>query len=836
MSPVRKPQHTPSREHGQVAVFFALLLPVLLALSAVVIGIGNWYTHARHLQTKSDAGAFAGGNSWAFPCGPEVEARIEAQARLYSGPSNPQVGGVPNADVHSVLNGPLWYDDDSNNAPIEKTTPPGTDALAPICSSMTLDVKMTEDNSFPLASLMPLFPDIKKKARVEIQEAEGLSGVLPIAVRAPVPVSAAAVFFNESNGNILGARYMVKNQGILGLPGGLQGWTTFNPDDSTGSWASFQPASETGVLVAVSFRGACDTGLPANNATSKRITTSPGPSCFEDQGFANVNGANGLCNQGGGAQIVNCFWASGTWPNEVVQKGLHFIRGYDAQSPASLGNAPPEIEGAWLEAGTCPTNGYFYTHPTASCNATLRVQVNLGSVMEDEPPSPPNLAVQTRRAENVEVKWGMRRSDGSTDCGSFGNTCDLNSGGNPNAQGVVTYSGTVPLNAQTRSNAIAIQIRVKGSSVSGPGNNCGPTLGNYSDNCRWFHVGSGIISTSVNPVQNNGGIAVLQSPVQRGFRGDSIASGSAKWLRLTQDTAAPCDLGNRIDNDAASADSAANRCFLLDVGLKGGIAQTANEEPTLFNDGIGSSQMGSLDCDPNIQQGQVLIDGVIQGCGPWYAQHPFDWNPLCPSANNIFTTPNPGAPWDDGRWPPLRCIKTRPTGAMNQLERGLDGRFFGNQNTNQCPSPGPGFVKGRNYWDKDTPNGYVPPPGEATYGYKEGSHDTNFNLGDPRNVTIFLTTTEAFAGSGQFTYPITGFIQVYITGYGRINGGGINVDDPCPGSAPPNDLDLGAGNTSGYAVWGHIINYAIPGPRATPSGKVCTPVESTQPCVPVLVE
>jgi hypothetical protein len=171
---------------------------------------------------------------------------------------------------------------------------------------------------------------------------------------------------------------------------------------------------------------------------------------------------------------------------------------------------------------------------------------------------------------------------------------------------------------------------------------------------------------------------------------------------------------------------------------------------------------------------------------------------------------------------------------MNQLERGLDGRFFGNQNTNQCPPAAPGFVKGRNYWDKDTNNGYT---GTPPYGYKEGSHDTNFNLGDPRIVTIFLTTTEAFASSGQNTYPITGFIQVYITGYGRIQGNGnINIDDPCPGSAYPPDLDLGGGNASGYALWGHIINYVVPGPRATPSGRICTPVESTQPCVPVLVE
>ena len=38
---------------------------IFLGLGAMVIGIGNWYTHAKHLQTKADAGAFAGGGAWA---------------------------------------------------------------------------------------------------------------------------------------------------------------------------------------------------------------------------------------------------------------------------------------------------------------------------------------------------------------------------------------------------------------------------------------------------------------------------------------------------------------------------------------------------------------------------------------------------------------------------------------------------------------------------------------------------------------------------------------------------------------------------------------------------
>ena len=78
-----------------------------------------------------------------------------------------------------------------------------------------------------------------------------------------------------------------------------------------------------------------------------------------------------------------------------------------------------------------------------------------------------------------------------------------------------------------------------------------------------------------------------------------------------------------------------------------------------------------------------------------------------------------------------------------------------------------GYVKGRNYWDNDK-NALGTTAG---YGYKEGATDTRFNQNDPRIVTIFIAPTpEAFAGNGQNTYPIAGFVEVYVTGFGPING------------------------------------------------------------------
>ena len=98
-------------------VLFALMLPMFLALGGVVIGIGNWYVHAKNLQTKADAGAFAGGSAWSFPCGgnsipaPSSPTRVTSQGPSTVAPvatavgGNPQVGGVDSSKIHTVLNG-----------------------------------------------------------------------------------------------------------------------------------------------------------------------------------------------------------------------------------------------------------------------------------------------------------------------------------------------------------------------------------------------------------------------------------------------------------------------------------------------------------------------------------------------------------------------------------------------------------------------------------------------------------------------------------------------------------------------------------------------------------
>ena len=56
-----RPARSLADERGAVAVLFAVLTPMFLFLFLLVIDVGNWYVHKRHLQSSADAAALAGG-------------------------------------------------------------------------------------------------------------------------------------------------------------------------------------------------------------------------------------------------------------------------------------------------------------------------------------------------------------------------------------------------------------------------------------------------------------------------------------------------------------------------------------------------------------------------------------------------------------------------------------------------------------------------------------------------------------------------------------------------------------------------------------------------------
>ena len=356
------------------------------------------------------------------------------------------------------------------------------------------------------------------------------------------------------------------------------------------------------------------------------------------------------------------FYNTASWPNESTLSGLQFIRGYPT---TGNGDLAPVLRTAYFSSNTCSTGTdyYFNAHPTNACTASLTATLNIGS--ENFPVGPP-AGPQVRTGSNVEVRYRIVSDTGNT-CAFNTATCSLNGAAGPGDTTYIT-SNTIPtFAANSGRNAIALRVRYK-SPI-----HVGATTCNASgNNCQFYITGTG---TSARGAAAPSDAAILAAPVQRMFRGNSLMSTNVQWLRLS--TYAGCGATPSSYPQAASVpNGAGNHCFFMDMGLKGGIAVDAGEQPILFNDGIGSSQMGSVDCDPTIPQGKELTIGVVNGCNVWYARHPFDYNPLCPSANNLFSgypTGNPGSPWNDGRWPPIRCIKTRPTGSDEPAGEGSQG-------------------------------------------------------------------------------------------------------------------------------------------------------------------
>lgn len=170
-------------QDGAITVVTAGVVLVSLFFLALVIVVGQWFVHDRHLQTQVDAAALAGATEFGIPCaeGPDgTVARVREQVEDYYGKRfNAQVD-LGNADVSDVV-----LDE------------------AAICSATPMvDVKGTDT----VNGLMDIAGDVtvSAQARVEFLTAEEIMGNTPIAVTNSTPQKAWAVFVDEdNNGEVL---------------------------------------------------------------------------------------------------------------------------------------------------------------------------------------------------------------------------------------------------------------------------------------------------------------------------------------------------------------------------------------------------------------------------------------------------------------------------------------------------------------------------------------------------------------------------------------------------------------------------------------------------------
>lgn len=199
-------------ESGAVMALAAITLPVLLLLTALVVDVGNWFTHDRQLQNRADAGALAGGVDYAANWAACVQsddpalkastaAAIAAQARTYAGdpsattPVNIEIANQAKLDV--ILNSTSYTAGTDYSDGGGPCFPHSGDDISP-SGGYWLDVKVTERDipSFFGAFGLPLGL-AHGRARVEIHPAVSDNGFIPLALPETEIVQAQVRYYDE---------------------------------------------------------------------------------------------------------------------------------------------------------------------------------------------------------------------------------------------------------------------------------------------------------------------------------------------------------------------------------------------------------------------------------------------------------------------------------------------------------------------------------------------------------------------------------------------------------------------------------------------------------------
>jgi putative Flp pilus-assembly TadE/G-like protein len=302
-------------EHGGALVMAVIWLPVLLLIVVLVVDVGNWFAHRRHLQTQADAAALAAAGDFTLPCN---DAPIEQTARFYSGDEtggfNPQLGGTSPDETHLELNSDTWFGQDS---PVDDTAPDGSP-----CATKVIDVKMTETDLplfFQVAGLFSNVDFINTQARVEIRQRELLNKALPVGVPDTNPQVGRVTFIDEATGAVLGSREITRN----GSQNGLAIW-----DNSSNPFPLTVDRDRIGVRVAFGGDGSTTCGQP----------------------------------------LVECYDAGS--PN-----GILLARGYSMAGSGLQPNAPL-ARNVYLTPGTC-TDPYFHDN-SAGCTIGMHAEVDFG--------------------------------------------------------------------------------------------------------------------------------------------------------------------------------------------------------------------------------------------------------------------------------------------------------------------------------------------------------------------------------------------------------------------------------------------------------------------------
>jgi len=190
-------------ESGQVLALVAISSVVILMFAALVIDVGNWFSHKRQLQNRADAGALAAGSEWAtkFPLCAQGGATADAAgngiariAQQYAGSPtadaatgyDPTATPPVNTETANQSNVEVFINSTSEDATISDGGGPcfkhAPDAISP-AGGYWVDVRAKERNlnSFFGSIGIPLTRNLAR-ARVELRQVDTITkGLLPFA-------------------------------------------------------------------------------------------------------------------------------------------------------------------------------------------------------------------------------------------------------------------------------------------------------------------------------------------------------------------------------------------------------------------------------------------------------------------------------------------------------------------------------------------------------------------------------------------------------------------------------------------------------------------------------
>jgi len=399
----------------------------MFALGSVVVALGNIYVHKRHLQTQVDAAALAGGTKFSgctsFFDPVAANKAIKGAALEYAGDSlrtpatidpgftttvrNPQVQEP--GDVRIALNSANYWDPPSGFNPVggyglDDTEDRDGNPLTPgdHCTTRGLDVKGTDEDAPLLWSLIPLRPDPKAKARVEIHQVLELNGMLPFAVPEIDPAGIYSIFVNENTGAVIDWQELVLD---ATPPDTLFSyWTT-----SAGQELVDIPSENTSVIILISKNN------PTPDLTLPTLAA--------------------ICGQSPG--LVRCHAGSS------ATSGVNFIHGW-SDNPGSPNN--PQIRDVSMYGVTCsgPSAPYFLV---ITSNCTVGATVNIDFSFPGDPVPNRPLGIQARVDLHASANCG-----GSGDPLTWQSTdpVTLESTWAGGSQAIVPGSGRNPMSIEWR--------------------------------------------------------------------------------------------------------------------------------------------------------------------------------------------------------------------------------------------------------------------------------------------------------------------------------------------------------------------------------------------------